>query len=176
PPSDGGALRLQGKMGVTDLFVGNAGGSALDIASRRIDVGVGDFVLPGMLAVDRATVTAPLRLERAFLTLADPSAVGSTVVSTPQKLDARARAITVEVSQLFVPGAMGGVPGDTQLRGAKLDVAEPRAIDSRVGKIDVRARSIDVDVDELVAPPAGAAAGPRLRGGRPALADAAVTG
>jgi Domain of Unknown Function (DUF748) len=176
PPADGGALRLQGKMGVTDLFVGNAGGSALDIASRRIEVGVGDFVLPGMLAMDRAAVTAPLKLEQASLTLAEPSAVPSTVVSTPQKVDARARAVTVVVGQLLVPGAMGGVPGDTQLRGAKLDVAEPRVIDSRVGKVDVRARSIDVDVDDLVAPPAGAAAGPRLRGGRLALAEPAVAG
>ncbi len=176
PPADGGALQLRGKMGVTDLFVGNAGGSALDLGVRQVDVGVGSFVLPGMLAPDRATVTAPMKLDQASLTLADPSAVGSTLVSTPQQLDARARTVTVGVGELLVPGAMGGVPGDTQLRDAKLDVADPRMVDWRVGKLDVRARSIDVDVDDLIAPPAGAAAGPRLRGGRFALAQPAVAG
>ena len=176
PPADGGALQLRGKMGVTDLFVGNAGGSALDLGVRKVDVGVGSFVLPGMLAPDRATVTAPMKLDQASLTLADPSAVGSTLVSTPQQLDARARTVTVGVGELLVPGAMGGVPGDTQLRDAKLDVADPRMVDWRVGKLDVRARSIDVDVDDLIAPPAGAAAGPRLRGGRFALAQPAVAG
>src|SRR4029077_16239132 len=60
PPADGGALQLPGKMGVTDLFVGNPGGSALDLGVRQVDVGVGSFVLPGMLAPDRATVTAPM--------------------------------------------------------------------------------------------------------------------
>jgi hypothetical protein len=176
PPADGGALQLRGKMGVTDLFVGNAGGSALDLGVRQVDVGVGSFVLPGMLAPDRATVTAPMKLEQASLTLADPSAVGSTLVSTPQQLDVRARTVTVGVGELLVPGAMGGVPGDTQLRDAKLDVADPRMVDWRVGKLDVRARSIDVDADDLIAPPAGAAAGPRLRGGRFALAQPAVAG
>jgi hypothetical protein len=176
PPADGGALQLRGTMGVTDLFVGNAGGSALDLAVRTLDLGVGSFVLPGMLAPDRATVTAPLKLDQASLTLTDPSAVGSTLVGAPQKLDARARTITVGLGELRVAGAMGGVPGDTLLRGAKLDVLEPRMIDSRVGKIDARARSIDVDVDDLLAPPAGAVAGPRLRGGRFALSQPAVVG
>src|SRR5262245_24390561 len=176
PPVDGGALQLRGKMRLTDLFVGNAGGSALDFGGRQLDVGMGSFVLPGMLAPDRATVTAPMKLEQAWLTLTDPSAVGSTLVSTPQQFDARARTITFNLGELLVPGAMGGVPGDTQLRAAKLDVVEPRMIDSRVAKLDVRARSIDVDVDDLVAPPAGAAAGPRVRGGRFALAQPAVAG
>src|SRR5262249_39653801 len=130
----------------------------------------------GMLAPDRATVTAPMKLEQAWLTLTDPSAVGSTLVSTPQQFDARARTITFNLGELLVPGAMGGVPGDTQLRAAKLDVVEPRMIDSRVAKLEVGARSIDVDVDDLVAPPAGAAAGPRVRGGRVALAQPAVAG
>src|SRR4029453_18530548 len=43
PPTDGGALRLRGTLDVADLLVGNAGGSGLDVATRKVDVGVGEF-------------------------------------------------------------------------------------------------------------------------------------
>src|SRR4030095_6891720 len=65
PPADGGALRLRGWLGVGGLLVGNAGGSGLDVGSQKIDLGVGQFELPGVLATDQAAVTAPLRLATA---------------------------------------------------------------------------------------------------------------
>src|SRR5262249_50412608 len=45
PPADGGSLRVRGAMGVTDLLVGNAGGSSLDIAARKLDLRAVDLAL-----------------------------------------------------------------------------------------------------------------------------------
>src|SRR5262245_153665 len=174
PPPDGGALRVRGKMNVADLFLGNAGGSALDIGASKMDVSVGEFVLPGILAAAPASVTEPMRLALGSVSLVEPTATGTT----PQKLDARARGVTVSVGELLVPGPLGGVPGDVRMRAAKLAVDQPRVVDTRVGMLDARARSIDVGVDDLVAPGTAATAGPgpRLTGARLALADPAVAG
>ncbi len=161
PPADGGALRLRGSMAVTDLVAGNAGGSGLDVGVRRVDTGVGEFVFPGILATDPAAVTEPLRLAKAWVTLAEPSAAGSG----PQKLDARARDAALAVGELLAPGALSANPGDVQLRAATLAVAEPRILDTRVGSLDARARGIDAALGELLVPAAtgGAAAPMRLQ-------------
>src|SRR5262245_48009306 len=170
PPADGGALRLRGWLGVGGLLVGNAGGSGLDVGSQKIDLSVGQFELPGILATDRAAVTAPLRLEKATLTLADPSAVGTG----DQKLDAGASTVAMSLAELRVPGALGGKPGEIEVRTAKLGVAEPKLIDARAGSLDVRARGVDVAVGEAVVPPAapdGSAAAIRVRAAKLGIAD-----
>jgi Domain of Unknown Function (DUF748)/AsmA family len=150
PPADGGALRLRGWLGVDGLLVGNAGGSGLDVGTQKIDLGVGQFELPGVLATDEAAVTAPLRLTKASLTLADPSAVGSG----DQKLDARASAVAMSLAELLVPGALGGKPGEIEVRSAKLGLTGPRMVDTRAGSIDASARGIDVSVEDAIVPPA----------------------
>lgn len=169
PPADGGALHVRATMQVTDLFAGNAGGSGLDVGVRTVEVGVGEFVLPGVLAVDPAMVTAPLRLAKGWVTLSEPSAAGTG----PQKLDTRAQRAALSVGELLVPGALGGAPGDLRLRDAKLEVDGPRLLDDRTGTLDVRARGIDVTLADLLVPAAsdGAAAPLHLRGGRLALAE-----
>ncbi len=172
PPADGGALRLRGTMKVADLLAGNAGGSGLDVGVRTVDVGVGEFVLPGIVALDPATVTAPMRLAKGWVTLSEPSAVGTG----PQKLDTRAQNAALTVGELLVPGALGGVPGEMQLRDARLDVAGPRVLDNRVGRLDVSARGIDVALGTLLVPPAvdGPAKPLRLRAARLTVADPRV--
>jgi hypothetical protein len=172
PPADGGALHLRGGMKLAGLFAGNAGGSGLDVGVKEVDVGVGEFVLPGILAADPATITAPLRLARGSITLSEPTAVGAGT----QKLDTRAQRAALSVGELLVPGALGGPPGDVQLRDTKLDVDAPRIVDTRAGTLDVSARGIDITLDDLQLPAAGAGGGVELRGGRLALAEPAVTG
>ncbi len=160
PPSDGGALSVRGTMRVAGLFAGNAGGSGLDIGARTADVGVGEFVLPGILAVDPTTVTAPMRLAKATISLAEPSVAGSG----PQKLDAGAGGITASIGELLlVPGALGGRPGDLQLRSATLRLAEPRVLDNRAGSLDARAGGIDVAVGDLLVPAATGSGAPPVR-------------
>lgn len=173
PPTDGGALRLRGTLDVADLLVGNAGGSGLDVATRKVDVGVGEFVLPGILATDPAVITAPMRLAKGTITLAEPSAVGRGA----QKLDARARGVAMAVGELLVPGALGGKAGNVQVRSAKLGLAEPRVVDTRVGSLDARARGIDVTVGEADMPPAtadGSSGAIRVRAAKLGVAEPRV--
>src|SRR4029453_9105063 len=123
---------------------GKGGGRGVGVATRKGDVGVGEFVLPGILATDPAVITAPMRLAKGTITLAEPSATGRG----GQKLDAGARGVGLAVGELLVPGALGGKAGDVQVRSAKLGLVEPRVVDTRVGSLDARARGIDVTVGE----------------------------
>jgi len=173
PPADGGALRLRGWLGVGGLLVGNAGGSGLDVGSQKIDLGVGQFELPGILASDRAAVTAPLRLTNANLTLADPSAVGSG----DQKLDAGASTVAMSLAELLVPGALGEKPGEIEVRTAKLGITGPRMLDTRAGSLDASARGIDVSVEDVIVPPAnpdGTGGAVRVRAAKLGIAEPKV--
>lgn len=168
PPADGGALRLRARMRVTDLVAGNAGGSGLDVGVRAVDVGVGELVLPGILATDPSAVKAPLRLARGSLALSQPGAAGAGA----EKLDMRAQRTILTVGELLVPGALGGAPGPVQVRAASLEVDGPRFADNRGGPRDAGARGIDVSLASLDVPAAGEPL--RLRGGRLALSEARV--
>ncbi len=175
PPPDGGSLRLRGKLAVGDLLVGDAGGSALDVGIRKLDFAAGDFVLPGLLATDHTKVTAPMRLAKAKLSVAEPRVTGAQ----PSTLDVQARGFDLGIGELLVPGAMGGAPGDVRLRDARLTIAEPRVDEERAGKLDVRARGVDVTLDDLVAPGPGApgfGSGALRLKGRLAFAEPAVAG
>src|SRR5262249_3392842 len=108
PPPDGGSLKLRGKLAVGDLMVGDAGGSGMDVGVRNIDFATDDFVLPGLLAKEPAKVSAPLRLAKATLSVADPRVTGTA----QGKLSAAAQDFDVTIGELILPGAMGGVPGD----------------------------------------------------------------
>jgi hypothetical protein len=172
PPADGGALHLRGGMKLAGLFAGDAGGSGLDVGVKEVNVGVGDFVLPGILAADPATVTAPLRLAQGSITLSEPTAAGTGT----QKLDTRAQRAALSVGELLVPGALGGPSGDVQVRDTKLDVDAPRIVDTRDGMLDVHARGIEGALADMQLAATGAGGGVELRGGRLALASPAVSG
>ena len=173
PPADGGALRLRGALGVTGLLVDNAGGSGLDVATKQIDVGVGEFVMPGILATDPATITQPLRLAKATIELAEPSAAGEGA----EKLDARARGVTMAIGEVIVPPAAGGTPGDVRVRTASLGLTQPRVVDTRIGSLDARAGAINLAVGDAIVPrpgPDGASGAIHLRGAKLGLASPTV--
>src|SRR5262245_9410237 len=168
PPPDGGSLQLRGKLAVCDLMVGDAGGSGMDLGVRKIDFDAGDFVLPGVLAKEPSKVSAPMRLAKAQLSVADPRVTGTAQAN----LNAVAQGFDVTIGELLVPGAMGGAPGDVRLRDARFTLAQPRIDDERTGKLGVQARNLDVSLNELVAPGPGA---PGFGSGALQLRDARFT-
>jgi hypothetical protein len=168
PPPDGGALRFRGTVKLADVFAGDAGGSGLDVGLDAVDLGIGELVLPGILAADAAAVTAPMRLADGSLTLSKPSAIGKGA----QKLDTRAQRAALTIGELLVPGVLGGTIGDIEARTAELDVDGAHVLDDRSGSLEVHLRGLDVTLADVLVPAAkdGRAQPIRVRAAKAAMA------
>lgn len=155
-PAGAPPARVVAQLDVDAAKVTTAEGRQLAVDVQRIGLKLSELTLPGITAGPPAAGAAPLHAVAQL-------DIGETKVAIGEgkDLSAGVQSITLQLSELTLPGLLGPSPGgDPPLRAAAiLSVAQPRAVRGDGKEFSFTAKSIAVPLGELVVTAAPAAGG-----------------